>query len=110
LKVLDRTMLILDIFARRAKSKGGRLQVELAQLKYSLPRLAKKQTRLSRVTGGIGGQGPGETKLEIDKRRARDKITRLERELERYSNERKLRRQVRNDREVPVVAIVGYTN
>ena len=110
LKVLDRTMLILDIFARRASSKGGRMQVELAQLRYSLPRLAKKQTGLSRLTGGIGGQGPGETKLEIDRRRARDKIVRLEKELARYAGERTLRRQVRNERDIPVVAIVGYTN
>jgi GTP-binding protein HflX len=110
LKVLDRTMLILDIFARRAKSRGGRLQVELAQLRYSLPRLAKKQTGLSRLTGGIGGQGPGETKLEIDKRRARDKITRLESELTRYGDERTLRRRVRNEKDIPVIALVGYTN
>lgn len=110
LKILDRTMLILDIFARRAKSRGGRMQVELAQLKYSLPRLAQKQTGLSRLTGGIGGQGPGETKLEIDKRRAKEKITRLERELARYASERELRRKVRNEKDIPVVAIVGYTN
>lgn len=110
LKVVDRTMLILDIFARRAKSRGGRLQVELAQLRYSLPRLAQKQTGLSRLTGGIGGQGPGETKLEIDKRRAKEKITRLERELGRYASERELRRKVRNEKDIPVVAIVGYTN
>lgn len=110
LKIVDRTMLILDIFARRANSRGGRLQVELAQLRYSLPRLAKKQTGLSRLTGGIGGQGPGETKLEIDRRRAKEKITRLQKELTRYAGERALRRQVRNDKDIPVIAIVGYTN
>ncbi len=110
LRVLDRTMLILDIFARRAQSRGGRMQVELAQAKYSLPRLAKKQTGLSRLTGGIGGQGPGETKLEIDRRRVKDKIARLENEIEKLSRQRKLRRQRRNDRDVPVIAIVGYTN
>lgn len=110
LKIVDRTMLILDIFARRANSRGGRLQVELAQLRYSLPRLAKKQTGLSRLTGGIGGQGPGETKLEIDRRRAKEKITRLEKELTRYAGERELRRKVRNEKDIPVVAIVGYTN
>ena len=110
LKILDRTMLILDIFARRAKSRGGKLQVELAQLQYSLPRLAKKQTGLSRLTGGIGGQGPGETKLEIDRRRAKERIQRLGKELERYAGERQRRRQPRNERAVPVIAIVGYTN
>ncbi len=110
LKVLDRTMLILDIFARRAKSQGGRMQVELAQLRYSLPRLAKKQSGLSRLTGGIGGQGPGETKLEIDRRRAKDKIQRLEKEIGQFGKERQLRRARRNERAVPVIAIVGYTN
>ncbi len=110
LKVLDRTMLILDIFARRAKTRSGQLQVELAQLKYSLPRLAKKQTGLSRLTGGIGGQGPGETKLEIDRRRVKDKIARLEREVDHLGSERQLRRQKRNIKEVPTIAIVGYTN
>lgn len=110
LRVLDRTMLILDIFARRATSKGGKMQVELAQLKYSLPRLAKKQEGLSRLTGGIGGQGPGETKLELDRRRAKDKIARLEREITRFSGERQLRRQRRISRDIPVIAIVGYTN
>ena len=110
LKVLDRTMLILDIFARRAQSRGGKMQVELAQLRYSLPRLAKKQTGLSRLTGGIGGTGPGETKLEIDRRRAKDKIQRLEKEIGQFSKERQLRRARRNERDVPVIAIVGYTN
>lgn len=110
LKILDRTMLILDIFARRAKSRAGQMQVELAQLKYSLPRLAKKQEGLSRLTGGIGGQGPGETKLEIDRRRVKEKITRLENEIEKLRGQRQLRRQKRNEREVPTIAIVGYTN
>ncbi len=110
LKIVDRTMLILDIFARRAQSREGRMQVELAQLRYSVPRLARKQTGLSRLTGGIGGQGPGETKLEIDRRRARDKITRLEREIDQFSRDRQLRRRRRDERNVPIIAIVGYTN
>jgi GTP-binding protein HflX len=110
LKVLDRTMLILDIFARRATSRGGRLQVELAQLKYAMPRLSQKQTGMSRLTGGIGGQGPGETKLEMNKRRARDKIARLEREIDKLSAQRQLRRKRRHARDVPIIAIVGYTN
>lgn len=110
LKIVDRTMLILDIFARRATSREGRMQVELAQLRYSVPRLAKKQTGLSRLTGGIGGQGPGETKLEIDRRRAKEKITRLEREIDQFSADRQLRRRRRDERGVPIIAIVGYTN
>jgi len=110
LKIVDRTMLILDIFARRAKSREGRMQVELAQLRYSVPRLAKKQTGLSRLTGGIGGQGPGETKLEIDRRRAKERITRLEREIDQFSADRQLRRRRRDERGVPIIAIVGYTN
>lgn len=110
LKVLDRTQLILDIFAQRALSKDGRLQVELAQLKYLLPRLSLMQTSLSRLTGGIGGRGPGETKLEIHGRRARDRIARLERELGDLSKQRALRRKQRARSGVPVVALVGYTN
>jgi GTP-binding protein HflX len=110
LKVLDRTMLILDIFAQRAKTRGGKLQVELAQLKYSLPRLSKRQSGLSRLTGGIGGQGPGETKLEIDKRRVKEKITRLDDEIEKLRGERQLSRRQRNQNDVPVIAILGYTN
>ncbi|MCC7382318.1 MAG: GTPase HflX [Deltaproteobacteria bacterium] len=110
LKVLDRTQLILDIFARRAKSRDGKLQVELAQLKYMLPRLAEKSTALSRLTGGIGGQGPGETKLEIHRRRAKDRIHRLEQEIERLSVQRGIRRKRRAASHVPQVAIVGYTN
>jgi GTP-binding protein HflX len=110
LKVLDRSMLILDIFAQRAKSREGRLQVELAQLKYSLPRLTEKDSGLSRLTGGIGGRGPGETKLEISRRRVRDRIADLESKIEKVADERQLRRSRRQSRGVPVVAIVGYTN
>ncbi|MBL4817786.1 MAG: GTPase HflX [Deltaproteobacteria bacterium] len=110
LKILDRTMLILDIFAQRAKSRAGKLQVELAQLKYSLPRLAKKQSGLSRLTGGIGGQGPGETKLEIDRRRAKDKVAKLEREIDKICRQRALTRSRRQAKKFPVIALVGYTN
>jgi GTP-binding protein HflX len=110
LKVLDRSMLILDIFAQRAKSSDGRLQVELAQLKYNLPRLVEKDVGLSRLTGGIGGRGPGETKLEISRRRARDRIRDLEGRIEKIRNQRELRRQRRKGVPVPLVAILGYTN
>ncbi len=110
IKVIDRTMLILDIFAQRAKSRDGKLQVELAQLKYMLPRLQEKDTMMSRLTGGIGGRGPGETKLEINRRRARERIHRLEQEIEKYGRQRVARRQMRSERGLPVVAIVGYTN
>jgi len=110
LRVIDRTMLILDIFARRARSRDGKLQVELAQLRYRLPRLHEKNTMMSRLTGGIGGRGPGETKLEENRRRARERITRLEREIEHYSAQRAGRRSQRDARGLPVVAIVGYTN
>jgi GTP-binding protein HflX len=110
LKVLDRTMLILDIFAQRAQSRDGKLQVELAQLKYTLPRLVEKNTMMSRLTGGIGGRGPGETKLEINRRRARERIGRLEQQIEELSKRRHVRRDRRTRREVPIVAIVGYTN
>jgi GTPase len=82
LKVIDRTQLILDIFAQRAQTREGKLQVELAQLKYLLPRLVTKNTAMSRLTGGIGGRGPGETKLEINRRRVRDRITQLEKSLD----------------------------
>lgn len=109
-KVLDRTMLILDIFAQHANSRDGKLQVELAQLKYALPRLIEKNTMMSRLTGGIGGRGPGETKLEINRRRARDRIHLLEQKLEALAADRRLRRQRRASREVPIVAICGYTN
>jgi GTP-binding protein HflX len=110
LKILDRTQLILDIFARRAQSADGKLQVELAQLKYMLPRLAGSDDSLSRLAGGIGGRGPGETKLEIDRRRARDRISQLEQRIERLSTDRQTRRRQRSRQNVPVISIVGYTN
>jgi GTPase len=110
LRVIDRTMLILDIFAQRAKSRDGKLQVELAQLRYRLPRLHEKNTMMSRLTGGIGGRGPGETKLEENRRRARERIHRLEKEIDRFGGERAGRRAARVQRGLPVVAIVGYTN
>ncbi len=110
LKVLDRTQLILDIFAQRAQSSDGKLQVELAQLKYLLPRLAQSDDSLSRLAGGIGGRGPGETKLEIDRRRVRDRISHLERRIEALSKDRQVRRAQRNRRDLPIISIVGYTN
>jgi len=112
LKVLDRTQLILDIFAQRAQSGDGKLQVELAQLKYMLPRLVQADSSLSRLSGGggVGGRGPGETKLEIDRRRARDRITFLERKIDQLSGDRKTRRRQRSRKELPVISIVGYTN
>ncbi len=109
-KVIDRTQLILDIFAQRAHSRDGKLQVELAQLKYLLPRLGLRDDSLSRLTGGIGGRGPGETKLEIGRRRARDRIGRLERKLTQLAKARAQRRSRRIRTEVPIVSIVGYTN
>jgi GTP-binding protein HflX len=110
LKVIDRTQLILDIFAQRAESADGKLQVELAQLKYSLPRLAQKDDSLSRLTGGIGGRGPGETKLEIGRRRAKERVTHLERQLKQLAKRREQRRRKRTREGIPTVAIVGYTN
>jgi len=110
LKIIDRSQLILDIFARRAVTREGKIQVELAQLKYLLPRLATKNTAMSRLTGGIGGRGPGETKLEINRRRVRERITRLNRELEQIRQQREDRRRLRNVRGLPVISIVGYTN
>ena len=110
LKVIDRTQLILDIFAQHAQSRDGKLQVELAQLKYNLPRLTDLDAGLSRLTGGIGGRGPGETKLEINRRRARERVTRLEREIEKLSHQRELRRNQRQKSGLPIVSIVGYTN
>jgi GTP-binding protein HflX len=110
LKVIDRTQLILDIFAQRAQSAEGKLQVELAQLKYRLPRLVQSDTSLSRLAGGIGGRGPGETKLEIDRRRARERINHLEKRIDSLSREREVRRAQRNRRQLPVISIVGYTN
>ena len=110
MKVLDRTQLILDIFAQRAQSGDGKLQVELAQLKYLLPRLVGADTSLSRLAGGIGGRGPGETKLEIDRRRVRDRITMLEKKIDALSADRKVRHRARDRRGLPVISIVGYTN
>jgi GTP-binding protein HflX len=103
-------MLILDIFAQRAQSRDGKLQVELAQLRYTLPRLVEKNTMMSRLTGGIGGRGPGETKLEINRRRARERITHLEKQIEELSKRRHVRRERRAGNDVAVVSIVGYTN
>ena len=110
LKIIDRSQLILDIFARRAVTREGKIQVELAQLKYLLPRLATKNTAMSRLTGGIGGRGPGETKLEINRRRVRERIARLNRELQKIKRQRGDRRRLRNARRLPVISIVGYTN
>ncbi len=110
LKVLDRTQLILDIFAQHAHGTDGKLQVELAQLKYLLPRLVTKNTAMSRLTGGIGGRGPGETKLEINRRRARDRIIHLEKMLKNSARNRRLRRSRRQREGLPVISIVGYTN
>lgn len=108
--VIDRSALILDIFAQRAKTKEGRLQVELAQYKYLLPRLSGMGTSLSRQGGGIGTRGPGETKLESDRRHIRERINRLEEELEQVRKVRSVQRERRMKNSVPVVAIVGYTN
>ncbi len=110
LKILDRSQLILDIFAQRAQTSEGRIQVELAQLKYLLPRLTGSGTAMSRLMGGIGGRGPGETKLEVDRRRVRDRITHLEGQLDRIRHSRQQRRHQRERRALPVVSIVGYTN
>ena len=110
LKVIDRSQLILDIFAQRAHSRDGKVQVELAQLKYMLPRLTGKGTAMSRLMGGIGGRGPGETKLEVDRRRIREKISYLERELKTLGEARKQRKQRRVAARLPIVSIVGYTN
>ncbi len=109
-KTIDRTQLILDIFAQRARSQEGKLQVELAQLRYLLPRLTGKGIMLSRLGGGIGTRGPGEQRLEMDRRRIRARITRLGRELERVGQRREATRARRRESEVPVVALVGYTN
>ena len=110
LKVIDRSQLILDIFARRARTLDGKVQVELAQLKYLLPRLTGRGVQMSRLMGGIGGRGPGETKLEIDRRRIRDRIASLERELKDLSRGRDQRRRQRVKAGVPIISIVGYTN
>lgn len=110
LRVIDRTQLILDIFAHRALSREGKLQVEMAQLKYMLPRLSSRDDALSRLTGGIGARGPGETKLEIDKRRINDRLARLTKELKKVSKERYRRRSRRRKKDLPVLSLVGYTN
>ena len=110
LKAIDRTQLILDVFAQRARSRDGKLQVELAQLRYSLPRLTEKDAGLSRLTGGIGGRGPGETVLEVGRRRIRDRIRNLERQVEKLSRQRDVARSRRRDRRVPVLSLIGYTN
>ena len=110
LKVLDRTELILDIFARRARSREGRLQVELAQLQYLMPRLTGKGVSLSRLGGGIGTRGPGETKLETDRRRIRTRVSVLKESIEHVRRERGTRREGRRRRAEPVVSLVGYTN
>ena len=102
--------LILDIFARRAHSSDGKLQVEVAQLKYLLPRLEQRSTALSRLTGGIGGRGPGETRLEEDRRRVRDRITSLTEKLSRLGDERRQRKERRQENGLPIVSLVGYTN
>lgn len=110
LKVIDRTQLILDIFAQRAQSREGKLQVELAQLQYLLPRLVTKNTAMSRLTGGIGGRGPGETKLEINRRRVRERIAQLEKSLTNVSRHRHRQRSRRDKRGLPIISIIGYTN
>jgi GTP-binding protein HflX len=110
LKILDRSQLILDIFAQRAQTAEGRIQVELAQLKYLLPRLSGSGAEMSRLMGGIGGRGPGETKLEVDRRRVRERIALLEDKLEHVRESRRQRRVQRVRRDMPVVSIVGYTN
>lgn len=110
IRVIDRTQLILDIFARRARTREGKIQVELAQLRYNMPRLVGKNPSLSRLAGGIGTRGPGETKLEVDRRRAKDRVARLEREAGAISRKRRLTRLRRSRKNVPVISIIGYTN
>ncbi len=109
-KILDRTQLILDIFAQRAKSREGKLQIELAQLQYLLPRLTGMWTHLSRQSGGIGTRGPGETQLEVDRRRVQEKIARLTRELGEVRQQRGIQRAGRLRQHWPIVSLVGYTN
>ena len=110
LRVIDRTQLILDIFAQRAQSREGKLQVELAQLEYLLPRLTRLWSHLSRIAGGIGTRGPGETQLEVDRRRIRERIGRLKRRLDGVAKTRRLQRKERDSIPYPTVALVGYTN
>jgi GTPase len=109
-KVLDRTQLILDIFAQHAVTKAGKLQVEMAQLKYTLPRLIKQDRALSRLTGGIGGRGPGETRLELDRRKIRDRIKKIKDDLDSLRKHRQNTRSRRKQGAVPVISLVGYTN
>jgi GTP-binding protein HflX len=110
LRVIDRTQLILDLFAQRARSREGKLQVEMAQVKYLLPRLRGRDDALSRLTGGIGGRGPGETRLEIDRRRMQERLHRLQRDLEKVRAERRVRREGRKRHQLPILSIIGYTN
>lgn len=110
IKIIDRTQLILDIFAQRAQTREGKLQVELAQLRYLLPRLIGKSTAMSRLTGGIGGRGPGETKLEIHRRRVRDRIARLGKDVLLIKKQRKQQKARRQKKGLPVISIIGYTN
>ena len=109
-KILDRTQVILDIFAQHATSRAGKLQVELAQLDYTLPRLIGKNRAMSRLAGGIGGRGPGETKLELDRRRIRERRTRIKKELSKVRRNREATRTRRHHAGLPIVALVGYTN
>ena len=110
MKVIDRTQLILDIFASRARSRDGKIKVELAQLAYTLPRLSDRHDALSRLTGGIGGVGPGETKLEVDRRRCRERIHKLKADLKRSKKSRQTRRRSRDKSAVATACLVGYTN
>ncbi|MCP3873678.1 MAG: GTPase HflX [Desulfobacteraceae bacterium] len=110
MKVIDRTQLILDIFAKQAKSREGKFQVELAQMEYLLPRLITKNTAMSRLTGGIGGRGPGETKLELNRRRVRDRINRLKKEIKKIRKQRHQQKSRRKRKNLPIISIVGYTN
>ena len=109
-KTLDRTQVILDIFARRATSQEGKMQVELAQLQYRLPRLTGHGEEMSRLGGGIGTSGPGETKLEIDRRRIGERITKLKKDLKEVTQSRQVKRKKRQEQKIPTVALVGYTN
>lgn len=109
-KIIDRTQLILDIFAQHATTRAGKLQVEMAQLEYTMPRLVGKNRAMDRLMGGIGGRGPGETKLEIDRRRVRDRISRIKGELKKLRKQRSYARDRRAKARVPVAALVGYTN
>lgn len=110
MKVIDRTQLILDIFSQHADTPDGKIQVELAQLKYRLPRLVGQNTAMSRLMGGIGGRGPGETKLEVDRRKVRDRINKLEKQLIILAKQREQRRGLRRRQQIPIISIVGYTN